>query len=1049
MRVLIDMQAMQTSSTHRGIGRYTAGLVKNMLELNTKHEVLLLLNGLLAESVDYIRQEFRDLVLSENIHVFSGIGPVYYLDEKNTGKRLAMEKVREDFISKLKPDVVLVSSLFEGFGDNALTSISSYKSIPTAVILYDLIPLIHSHIYLENESIKKWYLKKIDHLKRSELLLSISESAGNEAIRYLSIPEEKVFNISTACDERFMEVTVTDGDKKHLKTKYGITGPFIMYTGGIDHRKNIEGLIRAYSNLSDELINKYQLTIVCSVQEHDRQRLTRLYEEHGLTNSNVVITGFVSDEDLLILYNYCELFVFPSWHEGFGLPILEAMKCGKPVIGGELSSIPEVIGIPEPLFDPFNDHDITLKINKALTDPEYNKLLKNNAYSQSHKFSWEITAKKTWESLENLHIRHLKTNFLKSNKRPRMAFLSPLPPEKSGISDYSVELLHELSKYYDIDVIVEQKNNVSDPYVISNFTIRDPQWLRDNSSVYERVLYNFGNSDFHGHMFDLLEDIPGIVVLHDFFLSGIVSHLDVGIKQKPNFLADELLKYPGWGAVKRRFLEESALALEMEYPCNLSVLQNSLGVISHSEYSKSLALKLYGEKAAIDWFVIPLLRSAPSEITKEEARAKLGLNNSSFVVCSFGFLNPTKLNHRLLEAWGSSALSESAECHLIFVGQNDSGEYGQTIIKLIKNKKNKSTIKITGWVSAEDYKTWLAAADVGVQLRTSSRGETSASVLDCLNYGLATIVNANGSMDDLDNNIVWKMDDEFTDEDFLLALNTLYKDYDRRTEMQKKGKDKVYRENNPRDCALKCFQTIENVYASASLNYQGLLKDIACDDRYDISDSYEQLAVAISQNYEPSPRLKQVYVDISGLLETTDTIEYSYVQKIMNTYLEKTFNHWNLNFVFYSKSEDCFFNAKKFTSNLIGISDGWTDDTVMETWVNDVFVSLYPSKCDGLKNDKNLLTLKRMGVKTYSCVHLNDLSSDEYLQFIEKLDGILITSWLVAEEFELLKMKSKFLNQIKIFTPSLNEDSSNKKSENPEDDIITLICQSVGEVENV
>jgi len=109
-------------------------------------------------------------------------------------------------------------------------------------------------------------------------------------------------------------------------------------------------------------------------------------------------------------------------------------------------------------------------------------------------------------------------------KRLRLAYLSPLPPKRSGISDYSAELIPELYRYYDIDVVVDQKS-VSDQWILDHCDIIDVQTFRDNSTEYDRVLYHFGNSQFHSYMFALLVEVPGVVILHDLYLSGI-DHYD-------------------------------------------------------------------------------------------------------------------------------------------------------------------------------------------------------------------------------------------------------------------------------------------------------------------------------------------------------------------------------------------------------------------------------------------------------------------------------------------------------------------------------------------
>ena len=124
-----------------------------------------------------------------------------------------------------------------------------------------------------------------------------------------------------------------------------------MYTGGIDYRKNIDNLIRAYGELNKDVIKNTQLVIVCSIRDYDRDILLKIATESGIDKDRIIFTGFVSDDDLVKLYNLCDIFVFPSMYEGLGMPIIEAMKCGAPVIGANNSSIAEIIGLQEALFD--------------------------------------------------------------------------------------------------------------------------------------------------------------------------------------------------------------------------------------------------------------------------------------------------------------------------------------------------------------------------------------------------------------------------------------------------------------------------------------------------------------------------------------------------------------------------------------------------------------------------------------------------------------------------------------------------------------------------
>ena len=197
MRIVIDLQGAQsTGSRNRGIGRYSLSLAQAIVRNRGGHEVMIALSDLFPDTIEPIRAAFDGLLPQESIRIWTAPGPVNAADPSNTWRREVAENLREAFLASLRPDIVLISSLFEGLGDDAVTSIGVFsQSFPTAVTLYDLIPFIHSQLYLENPIAENWYLKKIDHLRRADLWMAISESSRREGIEYLGLPENRVVNV--------------------------------------------------------------------------------------------------------------------------------------------------------------------------------------------------------------------------------------------------------------------------------------------------------------------------------------------------------------------------------------------------------------------------------------------------------------------------------------------------------------------------------------------------------------------------------------------------------------------------------------------------------------------------------------------------------------------------------------------------------------------------------------------------------------------------------------------------------------------------------------
>ena len=941
MRIVIDLQAVQAESRKRGIGRYALSFALAMARNRGEHVVLIALNGLFPDTIEPIRAAFDGLLPQENIRVWSAVAPAASIDTANHWRRQSAELVREAFLASLRPDVVHVSSLFEGLVDDAVTSVGALsQTIPTAVTLYDLIPYIHRKPYLENPAVEAWYLGKIEHLRRADLWLAISESSRREGIDHLGLADDRSVNISTDADAHFQPLKISAESEQVMRQKYGLSRPFVMYTGGIDHRKNIDGLIRAFAKLPKSLRKAHQLAIVCSAQPESRHMLEQLAVQQGLSKDELVLTGFVPEDDLVALYNLCALFVFSSWHEGFGLPALEAMRCGAPVIGANTSSLPEVIGWEEALFDPHSDEAMAWAIERALSDATFRAELIRHGKTQSAKFSWDESARRAIAAMEHLLIERQASSAINwiGTRRPRLAYVSPLPPERSGISDYSAELLPELARLYEIDVIVAQ-DTISNPWIKANCPVRSVEWFIEHADRYERVLYHFGNSTFHAHMFELLKAIPGVIVLHDFFLSGIVAHRDTN-GFTPGGWSRELYSAHGYAAPRDRFYAKDTADVVWKYPCSLSVIQDSLGVIAHSPNSLRLAEKWYGGEST-NWAVIPLMRDSQISADKELARKALGFGAGDFLVCAFGMLGPTKLNQRILLAWLKSRLAGDKTCHLVFVGENHPGNYGQDLLATIRSSVARKNIRITGWTEQEVFRQYLAAADVGVQLRTLSRGETSAAVLDCMNYGMATIVNANGSMADLEDEAVWKLSDEFTDEQFIEALETLWQDEPRRSRLGKIARSTILRDHNPQTCAAQYAEAIERFYRSAASGLPALPRVIADIHGRPADDAdLIQLADAITRSFPQRNTQRQLLVDISVLVRSNVR---SGILRVVRSILSEWLNNpppgYRVEPVYATVDREYRY-ARRFTLGFLGCPVDTLQDEPIEYAPGDVFFGL-------------------------------------------------------------------------------------------------------------
>lgn len=438
MRIVIDLQSCQSGSRHGGIGRYSMNLVQAMARNAGSHDLHIMLSDLMPDGISEIYRSLDTLIPKRNMHYFRGLGPVAEQIPENRFRARAAELIRENYIFSLQPDIVHLTSLFEGLGDDVTTSVGRFcDGATTAVTLYDLIPLVESDKYLTNEISKNHYLRKIDDLRNAGILLSISEYSRLEAIQELDISPEKITNISSAVDKKFKPWKVPQDIASSIKNRYGITRDFLMYTGSFDQRKNHEALIKAFAALPIEVRKGLQLLIVGNGWEGIYAHLKWIGSGVGLSEDDILFAGKVPDDDLLPLYNLCSLFVFPSLREGFGLPVLEAMSCGIPVIGSNSTSIPEVLGTEKALFNPADIGSISQKIYEAVTDSGFRTYLIEHGIQQAKNFSWDVSAKRAITAFETFYDSRKKGYVHKFLAHPSGNLIKAINalPEKGGAHD--------------------------------------------------------------------------------------------------------------------------------------------------------------------------------------------------------------------------------------------------------------------------------------------------------------------------------------------------------------------------------------------------------------------------------------------------------------------------------------------------------------------------------------------------------------------------------------------------------------------------------------
>lgn len=625
----------------------------------------------------------------------------------------------------------------------------------------------------------------------------------------------------------------------------------------------------------------------------------------------------------------------------------------------------------------------------------------------------DVAAVQIWQAIDNALAR--RTVPVMPSGRPRLAYISPLPPQQSGIADYSAELIAELTQYYDVHLIVPESVAITRD-ISANCSLKTVAWFDANAARFDRIVYHIGNSDVHQFMFPLLARHPGIVVLHDFYLSNVIDNMEnyAGAIQA---LPKAILRSHGYAGLMD-FQHRGRNAAIWKYPANKEILDRATGVIVHSQFSVNLAEKWYGPGSAAAWRVLPLLRGTPGQVTpdRKAARAMLGIGDDEVLICSFGMLGSSKLNDRLLTAFSALPRGPAAtRCRLVFAGGDDPSAYGDALKQVIAASGREADIMITGFIDATHYRAWLQAADIAVQLRTTTRGETSASVLDCMLYGAATIVNAHGANATLPEDGVQLLPDEFTDAQLYQALTGLIGNEAARLALGERGRAHVLQHHHPAQVGRAYAEAIETFSRTSPRSHYRALVSALVRAGVPTDARHQELvnaAAAISAN-QPPPVPRQLLVDISAVVQTDlKTGIQRVVRSVLSALLASPPPGFRVEPVYSLGGNSRYRYARAFTLDLIGAKHLTMEDAPIEHRPGDIFLGLdLVANCTA-QNQALLADMRNHGVALYYVVydllpllmpHSFPFGTEgyfrEYVEVIARLaDGLVCISRAVADE---------------------------------------------------
>jgi glycosyltransferase involved in cell wall biosynthesis len=365
MKVALDIRRM----TDFGVGTYTRNVVRALGRIDLSNEYFLIGPPAKVSEMGALPPNFHSVPLDQPDTTVKG-----YLESRST-------------LNRLQCDLVHVPHLFW---------MPRYLNCPYVVTVHDVFDHLartrgHSSL---RRSLHFHLTRKV--LKGAARIFAVSNFTKSEIASIFGIRAGRIDVIYNAIDERFLHGHTTEADRKLLEQRYQINYPFLLYAGRISPHKNLVRIIEAFSALRAELEKEGRypdLKLIIIGDELSKNPDLRRTVIRGGVQNDVRFLGFVPIEVLRIFYDAAKIFVFPSLYEGFGLPPLEAMAHGTPVLASNTSSLPEVVGNAAVLVNPENVFEIMRAMHRVLCDQGLRERMKRRCYEQAKKFSWDVAAR--------------------------------------------------------------------------------------------------------------------------------------------------------------------------------------------------------------------------------------------------------------------------------------------------------------------------------------------------------------------------------------------------------------------------------------------------------------------------------------------------------------------------------------------------------------------------------------------------------------------------------------------------------------------------------
>ncbi len=726
--LVFDFQFLQTDAYKRGMGFYAKNLTQSFLKEYSKYYSEIVLIGTtelpkdnLVDMVAALQElglekKLKCNYLDLQINNFDA----HDLDQKFIDNKISIDQFA-DALAKRAKVIWFTPSITQ---EPCITVLpTSSTSIKTVVLWHDMIPYLYADHYLAdaNSAFTQSYLKRMCSLYFVDQILTNSETTKNDLLQYLFIDEKKVAVVYGGSG--LTRTSVNDQASGY--------GEFILCVTSPEINKNLSNTLSAFSHFNTLKDDKYKLVIPSDFSDD-------IKNQYGQKLKNVVFTGHVSDESLSVLYDECAFLLYPSKYDGLGMPIIEAVHAGKPIVTSNLPVFREFDTNAAALYlcDPDNPGSIVQEMLSVLRNEKKGKQ-KVVYESIVMRYDWKKVASRVYDEISKLVIEKNKTKKVHS----KIAIVGPHPASFSSIGKFIAEQFgHILQKagvvdyYYDSGPSDRVHGSVRrSPFQVYDrlFPICDLTIEKANS--YREVIYHIGNSDHHMLTYLLAHTTPGTLVLHDTNLAG-----NGMISQMRNYglLSPERVDYEA-------LIEEDILKRDVRLITSLVSSQHK--VMVHSKDAKKIVRNydLFGDSTII-------LANHPMNTLSATAKCNHDRDGDLRIAIA-GILMGVKgldVLDKLLQATAGNSVSFDVFGFNYFADKR--------LLRQLQN--NHPHLRVLSNLTDYEFQRTLAQQDILFNYRPEYRGEASRATLEALRLGVIPIIRKVGWYDELPESICFKVD---------------------------------------------------------------------------------------------------------------------------------------------------------------------------------------------------------------------------------------------------------------------------------------------------